>query len=638
MKQGYELELLAPAGNWEVLTSVAEAGADAVYAGGKRFNMRGLRPDMNFTEEEIGSAVKYLHGKGKKLYITINNLYFDYEMDELKEYIKFLAASGVDALIIQDMAAAWICDELNLDIPLHASVQAGVSNLPAVKYLEETGLTRVILSKNTSLEDIKIIKQSTRLGIEYFAHGDLCISHAGQCYMSSFLAGESGNRGRCIKPCRWEYSLNSSNGTIQQGYLLANNDLCLYPYLSELVNAGVSSFKIEGRMRTPEYLAHLIKIYRQALDKIVEETGAYLMDDKEMEILQENRIRDFCSGNLFGRPGSESVGVSGEREPFFVSTSCLLEKQTRNDYLTGLKPAGSIEGISVKAGCLKALEALCDTGVDNVILGCEPVRYPANAWTAGKINEAVDSASKSNVRLILESPRILNNQDAQKFKRILEEVNGAGIYAVMVNDFGSMKIAKDLGFRLWGGYGLNVTNSTAGSFYSAQGLERLALSQELQFSNLKSIIKSGTDLEVTVHGPLCGMISDYCIIRAAHVFEDECQAFCTRDDYTLRDTEGQLYQVRADLNCRNYIYYPYQICLLPYLPLLSSTGIKHIRIDGQHYETDILSEVIAIYVEAVRKLKLGEWEQEENYNRLLNMFPGGLTSLPTFGRMKNVDE
>ncbi len=630
MKQEYKLELLAPAGSWDVLTSVAEAGADAVYAGGKRFNMRGLRADMNFTEEEIASAVQYLHEKAKKLYITINNLYFDYELNELHDYIAFLAAAGVDALIIQDMAAARICAEQDLNIPLHASVQAGVSNLPAVKNLEEKGFARVILSKNTSLEDIKTIKQATRLGLEYFAHGDLCISHTGQCYMSSFLTAESGNRGKCIKPCRWEYSLNSSTGTRQQGYLLANNDLCLYPYLSDLVHAGVSSFKIEGRMRSSEYLSHIIKIYRRALDKIVEDPAAYLMDDKEMEKLQEKRIRDFCSGNLFGTPGPESIGVSGAREPFFVTTSCLLKQQTRDDYPARLEPGGSIEEISVKAGSLKALESLCDAGVNHVILGCELMRHPVNGWTAGKINQAIETTLKSTVKLVLESPRILNNQDAQDFKRTLEQVDRAGIYAVMANDFGSIQIAKDMDFRLWGGYGLNVSNSTVGNFYSAEGLERIAASQELQFTNLQMIDKCAADIEITVHGPLCGMISDYCIIRAAHNHEDQCQAFCTRDDYTLRDKEGQLYQVRADLQCRNYIYSPYHLCLLPYLPIISSAGIKHIRIDGQHYDAELLCEVTAIYVEAVQELNLGKWQQEESYRRLLDMFPGGLTSLPTF--------
>ncbi len=630
MKQEYELELLAPAGTWEVLTSVAEAGADAIYAGGKRFNMRGLRSDMNFTEQEIRSAVQYLHGQDKKLYITINNLYFDHELDELRDYISFLALAEVDALIIQDMATAWICAELDLKIPLHASVQAGIANLAAVKFLEEKGFARVILSKDTSLEDIRTIKQATRLGIEYFAHGDLCVSHAGQCYMSSFLAAESGNRGRCIKPCRWEYSLNSNTGTRQAGYLLANNDLCLYPYLSDLVQAGVSSFKIEGRMRSAEYLSHLIKIYRRALDKILEDPKTYSVDDKEMDKLQEKRIRDFCSGHLCGRPGPESIGVSGAREPIFVSSAFPIRKRTLEDCPTELKPEGGIEEISVKAGSLEALAVLCDSGVNNIILGCESMRPPAKGWTARKIKQAVEIALKSNVRLVLESPRILNNQDTQDFKGTLEQLDRVGIYALIANDFASIKIAKDLGLRLWGGYGLNVSNSIAATFYGAEGLERLALSQELQFSNIKTINKGGAEVEITVHGPLCGMISDYCIIRAAHVSGDECEVFCSRDEYALQDNEGQLYPLRADLQCRNYIYHPYDLCLLPYLPILSAAGIKHIRIDAQHYSLKLLSAVTAIYVEAVQNLNSGQWQPQASYQAMLNLFPNGLTSLPAF--------
>ncbi len=630
MQGYYEVELLAPAGNWEVLTSVAEAGADAVYAGGKKFNMRGLRQDMNFTQEETESAVKYLHEKNKKLYITINNLYYDYELDELKDYIEFLAAAGVDALIIQDMGVAKICDELNLNIPLHASVQVGVSNLPAVKFLEDQGFTRVILSKDTSLEDIKSIKLASGMGIEFFAHGDLCISHTGQCFMSSFLAAEAGNRGKCIKPCRWEYSLLNSKGAIKEGHLLANNDLCLYPYLSNLLSAGVESFKIEGRMRTPEYLAQIIKIYRKALDKILEDSSAYSVDNQEMQILQENRIRDFCSGNLFGRPGPESIGVGGEREPFFISKSFSIRNDKLENYPTGLKAEGSIQEISVKVGSLKDLKAICDIGVDNVILDCESMRHPPSGWTARKINSALEATVNSNIKLVLESPRILNNQDAEDFQRTLEEVDQTGIHAVIGNDGGSIRIAKEMGFRLWGGYGLSISNCTAGRFYHEQGLQRLVLSQEMQLSNLKSGKEYGADIEITVHGPLCGMISDHCIIRAGHVYQDQCQVWCTRDDYVLKDIEGQLYQVRADLKCRNYVYYPYHICLLPYLPLISSAEIKHIRIDGQHYDTELLYKITSIYVEAVRCLNQGQWNEEESYNRVLNMFPGGLTSSPTF--------
>jgi U32 family peptidase len=200
-----KLELLAPAGRIEALHSVVEAGADAVYLGGKRFNMRALKTDFNFADEEIAEAVQFLHQHHRKLYITVNNLYNGEEIDDIADYLLFLQGLGVDALIVQDLGIINLCQEMQLKLPLHASVQMGIANLEAVKILEEKGFQRVILSKNLGLDEIRAISTGSSLGIEFFIHGDLCISHAGQCYMSSFIAGESGNRGRCRKPCRWPY-------------------------------------------------------------------------------------------------------------------------------------------------------------------------------------------------------------------------------------------------------------------------------------------------------------------------------------------------------------------------------------------------------------------------------------------------
>jgi len=630
MKQGHGLELLAPAGKWEVLAAVAEAGADAVYIGGKRFNMRSLKSDFNFSYQQIKSAAEYLHEKDKKLYITVNNLYFDREIEELREYLLFLADAGVDALIIQDMATARICNELNINVPLHASVQVGVANLAAVQYLEKQGFARVILSRNTSLEEIKAIHQGSNLGIEYFAHGEMCISHSGQCFMSSFLAGKSGNRGLCEKPCRWEYSIVTGEESSMKGYFLAYNDLCLYPHLLEMVNAGVKSFKIEGRMRSSEYLVHLIKIYREGLNRIIEDSSTYSSDEKNMEMLKEKRIRNFTTGNLYNRPDLKSIGVTGEREPFFPTDSFILESEDKEGCQKGIRPEGKIEEISVKAGNIQAVEMLCETGVDSIILGCEQWRQDGSGWTAAGINRAVNVTTGSRVKLLIESPRILSQQDVEDFKILLQTVDKTGIYALMANDFGSVKLAEDMDYRLWGGYGLNISNSKACEFFASQGLERLSVSQEMDFVNIRSMAYCGSDLEVSVQGPLCGMISDYCIPRAASGDKGECQGYCMQNDYALKDANKQIYKIRTDLKCRNYIFYPYELCLLSYLPELSSAGIKNIRIDGQFYQNDLLFEVISIYQEAVRELNMGKWQQEYNFGKLLERFPKGLTTSPVF--------
>jgi putative protease len=631
MENKSQIELLAPAGNWEVLQAVAEAGADAVYAGGKRFNMRSLRPDMNFNQDELKSALDYLHDKGKRLYVTLNNLYFDEELDGLKEYISFLVGIGVDALIIQDLAPARICKQLGLNIPLHVSVQAGILNIPAVQNLEQDGLARVILSKNTSLDEIKAIKEASSIGIEYFAHGDLCISHTGQCYMSAFVSGESGNRGLCIKPCRWEYILHKGEQIIGKGHLLANKDLCLYPYLLELYKAGVSSFKIEGRMRSAEYLSHLVNIYRQALDRIIEDSDKYQVDPEGLKILEHRRIRDFCAGSLFGKPASDSIGASGEREPLFITRSMPIHKETAEDYQNyTLQPQGSIEEISVKIGQLDVLPALADSGVNTIVLGCEPMRYPQKSWDGAKINQALELGSTMGFKMVLESPRILNNSDVIDFKALLREIEQDAVHAVIANDLGAIEILKEMGYRIWGGYGLNVTNQLAAGFYALQGLERIAASQELPFAQLRNLGQSPCDIEITVQGPLCGIISDYCVIMGNHEAEESCRAFCTTGKYTLKDPNGEQYQVRVDLKCRNYIYYPHELCLFPYLPWIDSTGLKHIRIDGQFYPASLLREVVEIYGEALEGLKQGYWDQESNYLRLLERFPEGLSSSPTF--------
>jgi len=630
MVKGQELELLAPAGKWDVLTAVAEAGADAVYAGGKRFNMRMLRNDFNFSDQEIEEAVSYLHGLDKKLYITMNNLYDDSEIPGLKEYLLFLQQTGVDAIIVQDMAVVQLCRDLQLNIPLHASVQAGINNLPAVKVLEQFGFSRVILSKNNSLQEIKAIARGTSLGIEYFAHGDLCISHAGQCYMSSFLGSRSGNRGECMKPCRWEYGVYSPKGCeAESAYWLAHNDLCLYPYLKPMSEAGITSFKIEGRMRTADYLSDLIKIYRRAIDNLIEDAQNDAVDEAEMAILKNKRVRNFTSGNLLKRPDIHSIGLSGEREPFFPTTAFVLERLQAEDFKDGREIQGQVENLSVKAGSLEAVELLSGLGVDEIILGYDQMRPGAMAWTARACNEAL-RITDGGIKIILESPRILSNRDVEDFKRFLDAVDHNRFYALIANDAGAMDIAANRGLRLRGGYGLNITNSTACRFYSRAGLERISVSQEIDYARLQTIASATPIIEVTVQGPLCGMISDFCIPRAVNGdAEEACAGHCA-DGYYLQDLCGQQYMIRCDEKCRNHIFYPYDRCLYPYLSELVKAGIKNWRIDGQYYDPRLLKEVTEIYLDARKHIHAGQTLPNKSCRHLVDLFPKGLSALPIF--------
>lgn len=630
-----EVELLAPAGKWDVLEKVVEAGADAVYLGGKSLNMRMLKADFNFSHEELREAAIYLHEKEKKLYITINNLYFNAEINDVKEYLSFLQEINVDALIIQDMGVAQLCEELDLNVPMHASVQMGISNSAAVRFLEQRGFTRAILSKNLSLEEIEAIHRDSGLMIEFFAHGDLCISHTGQCYMSSLLRGECGNRGRCIKPCRWKYKLQGGAQNIGgPAYLLAHNDLCLYPHLVDLLNAGVRSFKIEGRMRPSEYLAPLVEKYRLALDRIIKEQSNYKLEDNELQELYNKRIRDFTSGNLYSRPDLNSIGTAGEREPFFHSSAFKLASLQPDDYKETEQTAASADNktyLTVKVGNLESFEQIKDTGVDSVILGYEYFRRDKSGWTVENITEALRMTGTSNIKIFLETPRIITQSDLKIVGQMANLGEAGGFDGYIANDYGSMEILKKTGLPVYGGYGLNISNSKAIEFLKGNGINHLTASLELCWNELKSLPASGSEMELIVHGPVCGIVTDFCLPQAFSEEEGgECSAACLSSDYCLVDEEEQKFRIRTDLQCRNYIYNPYELCLFPYLPVLASAGYKHMRIEGQFYPADLLKQVVEIYLQACDDLTKGGWGQKQVYLKLIELFPQGLTAAPVF--------
>jgi len=627
---GHDLELLAPVGKMNRLQAVVDAGADAVYLGGKRFNMRALRADFNFSDDEIKQAADILHQKNKKLYITVNNLYNNDEISELGDYLFFLQDTGVDALIVQDTGVAELCSRLKIKIPLHASVQMGIANLEAVKILEENGFERVILSKNLSLEEITAIAAGTDLGIEYFVHGDLCISHTGQCYMSSFTASQSGNRGRCQKPCRWPYQLleNNEEKYNEYQYLLAHKDLCLYSHLPELINAGVSSFKIEGRMRSPEYLSFMVSTYRQALDRFIAEPGSYRTDQQKVLHLQEQRIRDYTTANLLGRMGREGIAGDGLREPVIISTAHPFKSSELADY-DEYTPAGQCPApeMTVRIADLDSLRAVIKFKPDNIILSGEQMRQNQYYWTPATIQNAVEIALDTNTKVLLETPRIVSQNDLDDIRAIMSLIDQSGIYGVVVNDMGSLNLLRTSGRELWAGYGLNVFNSSAASFLKSTGIRRITASLEIDRLNLQSMLRDKVPVEMMVHGPLPGMVSDYCFIQAAWPkTEEECAMYCLRNEYSLMDKCGQKYKIYTDDQCRNYLFYPYDLCLFPYLARLSSWGVQSIRIDGQYYCPEKLARVVQIYSDALQQIKIGQWAMRENYAELLSLFPEGLST------------
>lgn len=263
------MELLAPAGSPIHLRAALEAGADAVYLGGKLFSARKFAG--NFSEEELRDGIKEAHINGASVYITLNTLVGDIEVTKLKEYLQFLNTLPVDGLLIQDYGVVHLARRLAPSIPLHASTQMTVSNLDGALFLKSQGFQRVVLSRELSLDEIRNIVENSGIEIEVFVHGALCVSYSGQCLMSSFIGGRSGNRGACAQPCRMPYHLiNESNQILNQNgdYVLSLKDLVGIDRISDFFDAGVSSLKIEGRMKSPEYVYSVVSSYRKAIDAV----------------------------------------------------------------------------------------------------------------------------------------------------------------------------------------------------------------------------------------------------------------------------------------------------------------------------------------------------------------------------------
>ena len=290
------MELLAPAGTPGRLWAALFAGADAVYLGGKQFSAR--RFAGNFTNDEIKEAVSLCHALGKSVYVTLNILLSDAEMGELLAYLDFLGTAGIDGLLVQDLGVARLAHERIPHVPLHASTQMTVSNLSGVEFLRSLHFKRVVLSRELSLEEISYIAHHTDVEIEVFVHGALCVCYSGQCLMSSFIGGRSGNRGACAQPCRMPYRLTAEGGkeidTARGDYILSLRDMTSVDSLADLSEAGVVSLKVEGRMKEPEYVYAVISAYREMLDAV--QTGAPCDKEKLIESMQAHFNRGYTDG------------------------------------------------------------------------------------------------------------------------------------------------------------------------------------------------------------------------------------------------------------------------------------------------------------------------------------------------------
>ena len=284
-------ELLSPVGTWNSLYAAVQNGCDAIYVGGKDFNAR-KRAD-NFSTAELKEVIDYAHLRGVQVYITVNVLYKETEIEDGLDFISQVYDYGADALIVQDLGIAKLINQYFPDIELHASTQMNIHNISGVKTLERLGFNRVILAREVTLEEIKEINNETDLKIESFVHGALCISYSGQCLMSSLIGGRSGNRGRCAQPCRMPYTLiDRDSGEViaedfKKDHLLSPKDINTLEIIPDLIAAGIDSFKIEGRMKRPECTALVTRMYRKYIDRFSNDQDNYQVDAKDQKKLAQ---------------------------------------------------------------------------------------------------------------------------------------------------------------------------------------------------------------------------------------------------------------------------------------------------------------------------------------------------------------
>lgn len=291
-----KVEILSPAGSYESLKAAIAAGADAVYIGGTRFGARAYA--NNLTEEELLEAIDYVHLHGRKIYLTINTLLKEHELcNELYDYLLPYYKQGIDAVIVQDIGVLTYIKEHFPDLPIHASTQMTITNVLGAQFLKSLGAERIVTAREMQLSEIEEIAKNTDVEIESFVHGALCYCYSGQCLYSSLIGGRSGNRGQCAQPCRLPYRIDNQKDT---QYVLSLKDICTLEYIPELVEAGIDSFKIEGRMKKPEYVALVTAMYRKYVDLYLKcGKKAFRVEEKDREMLMDLYNRGGSHGGYY---------------------------------------------------------------------------------------------------------------------------------------------------------------------------------------------------------------------------------------------------------------------------------------------------------------------------------------------------
>jgi len=341
----FKPELLAPAGNFEKLKIAIHYGADAVYLAGKEFSLRNF--SGNFTEEELFDAVKYTHQKKKKVYLALNIYSRNNEQKKIQLFLDKVGKINPDAIIISDPGIILMAKEIIPDIDIHLSTQSNTTNYNTARFWKETGIKRVNLARELSLTEINKIVSHAIIETEIFIHGAMCISYSGRCLLSNFYTQRDSNRGLCSHPCRWRYSVVEEQRPGEYfpiaeddrgSYIFNSKDLCIIQHIPQIINTGVTSLKIEGRMKGVNYLASVTKTYRQAIDSYCRDHQSYTLNSSWIKELDNVFHRKYCTGFFFNDPDqivSNFENIHNGQIHNFIGK--ILEKYQNDEYLVEIK-------------------------------------------------------------------------------------------------------------------------------------------------------------------------------------------------------------------------------------------------------------------------------------------------------------
>ena len=654
------MELLSPAGSPEAVIAAVQNGADAVYMGLGNFNAR--RGAKNFSPEEFDRAVRYCRIRGCKVYVTLNTLVGDREIESALQTAKLVSQAGADAILVQDLGLASAIRRYLPDIPLHASTQMSIHNLQGVEAAAELGMTRAVLARELNLDQIRYIAQNAPIEVEVFVHGALCFCHSGQCYMSALIGQRSGNRGMCAQPCRLQYSL----GGRMDDHPLSLKDNCLVDRLAELEEAGVACAKIEGRMKRPEYTAIVTRIYANAL-KEHRQPSAEELEELEKAFSRQGFTQGYLRGDqedmfgVRGEPDRDSERLftlarkgysEGERRRVPVHFYTVAEKGqpiraiafdddgnravasgrvpekargqgltasylTEQMFKTGGTPYTCMEnraqtdpGLYLPAAAVNELrrDLVAQLSEQRAVppqrrvgaIPAKPKGRPQGAapvmifqvLTPEQLTPELAELSPQYLYVPLPVmcenfallqpfvehgsvpvavlPRVITDSEVDEVRRMLGTVFDYGVGEALVGNLGHAMLARSLGMRIRGDFGLNVFNSLSMDMLRQAGFASATASFELRIAQIRDLSKT-LDTEMIVYGRLPLMVSDQCVIRHSSG-RCGCQV-----PAQMADRMGAVFPVVREFGCRNVIYNAHKLYLADKAEDLYGAGLWGLR-------------------------------------------------------------